>query len=479
MDAPIIKVLGQEAKLTPQGWTCQDETVSNLLKADFLLNLPSVGYSPNPPNTIAEQTAKRFKGEVIKLLPAGNEGELEEVVRTKGGKGSGNWGHSGRPGKVGGSAPSKGLAGIPSAIGPYKTDINPDILNSGPLTKDAQGRSLYDERMAKIKSISDANAPLFEFLGSEAEKMGITLKDQREFWSNEYYSYLGDAQAPLHFASDEDRGKIKIAIIKELSRRSGLNPATCNAFLEMWSDTSNKSDGAISFQEAIAEEFGSARSDYQKDQPGEGNKAEAKRLMKSYVEILQANLTNERQFASSVIRNITDKVTRGELVSSYIRDNKEYWAELHEQAGRTDKDIKELSQTLALAKLKGRLPIADRASERKFARTMYDYTQERLAAAGIKELTLFRGIGRMNPLKVGESAAYQGNSAESWSAGVNVAFNFSYGGPYKYVIAAKVPVKNILATAVTGLGCFTEYEYVVMPGRGAVVHVAYQNTAAG
>lgn len=47
------------------------------------------------------------------------------VRKTKGGPGSGNWGHSGRPGQVGGSSPGGGKGG--SALEPQKFNISPYV----------------------------------------------------------------------------------------------------------------------------------------------------------------------------------------------------------------------------------------------------------------------------------------------------------------------------------------------------------------
>lgn len=138
-------------------------------------------------------------------------------------------------------------------------------------------------------------------------------------------------------------------------------------------------------------------------------------------------------------------------------------------------------------------PRADK--ERKVARAMYEYTQEKLAA-GPKFITLYRGVsydgsgGKNNSLgnwfseaknKGGEGSVtkYRGNAIESWTSDRYVADRFSQGSVGRAVLAMRVPRETIFATASTGLGCLTEYETIVFgnpsgrPHEASLYHFSY------
>lgn len=117
-------------------------------------------------------------------------------------------------------------------------------------------------------------------------------------------------------------------------------------------------------------------------------------------------------------------------------------------------------------------------------RAMYENTQEQLAKEGIKEVVISRGIGvpaEGSPGWVSDRGKHDGvemnfRPLNSFSAERATAKSFalrkmvenrgSYSG---VVIDAEVPVSRIFSTARTGLGCLTEYEYVVIGGRKAKV----------
>lgn len=109
-------------------------------------------------------------------------------------------------------------------------------------------------------------------------------------------------------------------------------------------------------------------------------------------------------------------------------------------------------------------------NERKVARAMYEYTQDKLAS-GPKYVKVFRGIRANNNnakwFKATKAAGgsktvsnYRGNVIESWSASYYTADGFasSYKGA---VLGMMVPREAIFSTALTGLGCLNEFEYVI------------------
>jgi hypothetical protein len=115
-------------------------------------------------------------------------------------------------------------------------------------------------------------------------------------------------------------------------------------------------------------------------------------------------------------------------------------------------------------------------------REMYAETQAQFAARGITHVSLYRGTGALagrskklgtvsitgNPtveLKLVDSAFRPLNS---WSSSLDVSRGFARG---RNLLAADIPVENIIGTARTGFGCLTEYEYIVLgaPGDALVI----------
>lgn len=108
------------------------------------------------------------------------------------------------------------------------------------------------------------------------------------------------------------------------------------------------------------------------------------------------------------------------------------------------------------------------------AQTMYDNTQKYLQSLGVTEAILSRGTSREtigrdyttdNPLTVGKETVVQRPIA-SWSLDGFTAIDFSQDG-YGVVIEAKIPAKQVFSTPLTGIGCFSESEFVVLsPSSG-------------
>lgn len=124
-----------------------------------------------------------------------------------------------------------------------------------------------------------------------------------------------------------------------------------------------------------------------------------------------------------------------------------------------------------------RLQSQDGELLRSFAKAMYDDTQEKLAAAGIDNVVLFRGMNWPTPtpgldynppLKTTpEWAQTEGvktvnlNPMSSWAAWDQTAYEFGSNG---VVLAAEFPASRIISTARTGNGCLSEFEYIVLGG---------------
>jgi len=199
--------------------------------------------------------------------------------------------------------------------------------------------------------------------------------------------------------------ELKDRIVTSLSEESGVDYDTTNEILKQWADTSNDTSmRALSLQQAAAEELGLELSDWQKGQ----------------IELAKAK-------------------------SGY-----------------------------------GSQPITDRASERAVIRAMYDQTQAHLRESGVAEdghVTVFRGMkirtDDMPALGIESTSSgtvldYKGNAMESWSVSRGEADKFAdleyeeEGGKTGLVLRTRVPARNVISTAVTGLGAVREGEFVIV-----------------
>jgi hypothetical protein len=104
------------------------------------------------------------------------------------------------------------------------------------------------------------------------------------------------------------------------------------------------------------------------------------------------------------------------------------------------------------------------------ARVMYEDTQKRLADAGIKDVTVYRGhVSRASrKLKVGDATGVNSTSASSWSLDPSVARRFA-DDDYSLgqdnagvVLQATVPASRVLSYHRTGFGTNSEFEIVVL-----------------
>lgn len=118
---------------------------------------------------------------------------------------------------------------------------------------------------------------------------------------------------------------------------------------------------------------------------------------------------------------------------------------------------------------------------RRVARAMYEETQEQLAKAGIKEVSVHRGVnfgqrGDKSPewfeqLKRGSAVTrpISEKVLSSWSSSSGVASKFAVigGRGQACLIGATIPARQVFCTARTGMGCLNEYEFVLFGGNGS------------
>ena len=104
---------------------------------------------------------------------------------------------------------------------------------------------------------------------------------------------------------------------------------------------------------------------------------------------------------------------------------------------------------------------------RMLLRAMYDTTQKRLAAAGYKPtdtVTLRRGLTGEPLTSIGRTRIVSA-PASSWSHDRASAKEFA-PTDVGYMVTSEVPLGRILSTPYTGMGCWSEGEWVVLGANG-------------
>ena len=287
-------------------------------------------------------------------------------LEVKGGRGSGHWGHAGRPGKRGGSLPGGGL-----------------------------------HRVARI--------PRWGHEAADGERNNVTISNAMDQRTDSPNGWRG--------AKSYERGAVKHALVTGLSETSGVDYNTCNLFVKQWMWSSNDRDmRSLSIQRDAANEFGEELSDFTK-------------------------------------RRITEK----------------------ERACASDPGWSN----------PGCEQLYPSDVQRKILRAEYENTQKFLREQGIGPddvITLYRGAKWDKEItkdwKVGDKVAFHDNTLASWSLGRDKAEIFVRRDSQKDGVLLKitVPARMIISTALTGRGCLTEGELIVLGGRGTAELLDIQRT---
>ena len=157
------------------------------------------------------------------------------IQAVKGGPGSGNWGHRGIPGKVGGSSPRG--AGLSPTSG-----------------KDWLQR--YEKRTGKKHPIAT----------KKPTRRGGTPGSGMQDAKADEMLRSGSGEDNWKSASAAAQTKLEDSIVNELASLSGVSTDAINDILGRWILTSNDHNPeALSLQEAASEEFNVPLSDWQKE----------------------------------------------------------------------------------------------------------------------------------------------------------------------------------------------------------------------
>lgn len=365
-----------------------------------------------------------------------------KVIIQKGSSKSGNYGHVGRPGLVGGSKPKGGQ--FPAGSAPTKYDYG-YVWDKPEILQDPKFNVRVDPRLGEML-YDDIHGKNLIYRGTNAEGKPVV-------------------ELPVESKIVEHEEYVKDDIIKSISEDTGIDYDTVNAIEQQWAKTSNREYESLSLQEAAAEELGVPLSDYQK------------RSLKQY-----NDANNEWKVKTDLFdeaNTFAEEFPYKHNGSKKLSEMKAEWQKLHPGAPN-------FSDIMMVNYKKPYTGITSRENERKILRAMYNRTQAELAKQGLKpddNVLMYRGVvldrDRAPKGDISEKINYTGNAIESWSASAAVARQFGGNVDYQrvgFVLAMNVPVRNIITSARTGFGCLREAEFVIagsVPGSQSTIIYRY------
>lgn len=407
--------------------------------------------------------------------------QQKSVIVTKGGKGSGHKGHQGIIGHRGGSLPGKGFS-PGQAVTPKDLIVTDEDWYTADAFKLVSYYSSLDYDTVRRYFTDVMNPEHARYIGyNDIDVVG----------SFKYNEKVGGNWAVSGY---NVRGALKDTLVKRISEETGIPYETVNKAIGEWANTSNRSHEIYSLQQAATEEFGVK---FGKWQSNYFNKLEEVNDLVLKIEAVRLNSNAQRDNIIDYIReNYGLGSTRDVFIlyedyrsgSRLFNTDDPKDAELERmfsEMNELDAEYSKLTAKKAKMEESGdgsifsttswidKVTITSRENERKILRSMYEETQRQLKAYDLKEVVLYRGIrnaDRAITSKSGSEINYKGNAMESWSIWPGVARAFSENNGV--ILAIKVPIENILATPMTGFGCYREGEFVVLdniPGTTATV----------
>jgi hypothetical protein len=395
-------------------------------------------------------------------------------VAYKGGPGSGNFGHAGRPGEEGGSAP--GDDGVPEGFSKQPPNYVPGRGDTNTWSND------------------------FILFGNPADALNI-----KEF-----------ARDPDREARETQRlalrnDEVRVAMKEHISNRpvgSGVRREIADGLLRGWALSANDSRSGLVMQASAARVYGVTPSLWQQQQmlswrvtqngmPTDGELREY--LTLSVLNDLAVDPYDKRDsevadfFAPLYYKILNeqdpDKVVNSGDSAGYALPPFHLWPDAALNAAR---ELIAFNGT----SMGGEIPpghmgvtpvVATNAGANLDAalREIYRNTQTELQLKGLDPddtLRLYRGVTSEKDLKVGMLVSVVGNVLESWTSDRETAAGFAgrriddtsiTPHSHSYVLATDVKVRNIVSTCRTGFGSLPEYEYVTTGGiRGTKTLVA-------
>jgi len=312
----------------------------------------------------------------------------------KGSGTSGNYGHKGvknAPWGKGGSAPGGGHG----AIG-----LGADLSEA--------------DRLRAINTYREWKAKKTETKKEKPKAVGTPGKFMD--WTNDQKAdaFLGKGLFPEDDWRTANSSGVSLSVVtaeiaNKLADQSGLPGAVVSPMIDTWKGTSNDTNlRALSFQEAVSEEFGVPLSDWQKGQ------------------IKYAQQEDKAGHISPYQKPILDR-------------------EQERTLARTMYDATQADLAAAGYKPGDKIKL--------FRGVGYPWSE------------------RDNRPEKGQPAALNQNTISSWSLDFQTADGFAMINSPGIVISMEVPIENIFSTGRTGFGTFGEGEFVVLgtPGNQAMV----------
>lgn len=393
--------------------------------------------------------------------------EHEGGNSTKGGPGSGNFDHVGRPGLVGGSGDGNG----PVDIEEVSRELNPDLIHrliyksfDMDEYEDAKEGEDYDWRyhftyeeagqqkhrvVSALYKAMNAEAGIdvshidylsvkgyndFMYDLREIENIDLVLNADK-LKENGSYQKIEAARHPEAKQGREERSaRLKSEFLAKYPKAAAIfeqaeNPGyvsyeEVNEAVHVWAVSSNDNHlPSLQFQKIAGEEFGVPLTKWQQTRYDEKMKDRREGNVISYQETAN-NLMFERRYS-------------------------EYWssgAYPLEGEYRSEEESNRLT--------------------RMFVRKMYENTQARLQEVAPDTIRLYRGVGSEEPIEIGTAYNLVHNPLESWTTQDMTAKDFAQGAAHRgqkgYMFVIDVPKERLFATPATGIGSLAEFEVVLI-----------------
>lgn len=369
----------------------------------------------------------------------------------KGGPGSGNHGHRGRPGERGGS--QRQDAPFMDEQTEARGTLRPETLSAG-------------------------------FVKPTAESDLLQVLHGGEGWEEGYKDkHTG---LPTYWAADKQNKRLKQKVVGELAKDLNVPEEWTNDFIRSWADSSNDNHlSSLTHQRVAAQVFGVQLSDWQREKYKD---ARTRRMNVLNALADELFLYNEPLQSKAALADVPKWLSENDMLpfETHIIDRMQDTDELFTSNREWVKNKKDFLN------LVGQIERESNALTRKAVRSIYQRTQAELARNGIQWLTLYRGAKLKNDEAtdwlIGENIKVTTNALSSWSASEQAADKFAdqYGDAYTsyprqtgVVLRTTVPASRVYALPVTGVGCLDEWEVVLIgghPGDRVKVKTLYRQT---
>jgi hypothetical protein len=369
----------------------------------------------------------------------------------KGGPGSGNHGHRGRPGERGGSL-RRDMPMMDEQTEARGT-LRPETLSAG-----------------FIKPTAEADLLQVLHGGAGWEEGGF--KDLH-------------TDLPQYFAARGQDSALKQKVVKELAKDLNVPEEWANDFIAYWANSSNDQHlASLTHQRIAAQVFGVQLSDWQREKYKDARTrrmnilnslADELFLYKEPIQSKAALVDVQKWLTGHDLLPFEDRIIERMQESDELFISNREWV-------KNRKDF---------LNLVGQVERESEALTRKAVRSIYQRTQAELARNGIQWLTLYRGARvkhkEAKDWLVGENIKVATNALSSWAASELEADKFASEAYDDYdpgrvtgiVMRATVPASRVYALPVTGVGCLNEWEVVLIgghPGDRVKVKTLYRQT---